>query len=190
LIEYVNHAQGWVNTQLGPSWGPPAWSVATALFGAAVVIGPLLLVVLYYQLVERWVIGWIQVRKGPNRVGWKGVLQPIADAIKLLMKEQMVPTGANKILFFLAPIVAGGARDGGWAVVPFMPGWVVAERGRRHPRAPRDDLARHLRHHHRRLGVELEVRVPRRDARDGADGLLRARHGLRAGAARSWPARA
>ena len=126
MIDYVNQAQGWVNGQLGSVWGPPAWSVATALFGAAVVIGPLLLVVLYYQLVERWVIGWMQVRKGPNRVGWKGVLQPIADAIKLLLKEQMVPAGANKALFFIAPIVAVAPAIAAWAVVPFMPGWVVA----------------------------------------------------------------
>jgi len=126
LIDYVNQAQGWVNGQLGTVWGPPAWSVATALFGAAVVIGPLLGIVLYYQLVERWVIGWMQVRKGPNRVGWKGVLQPIADAIKLMLKEQMVPMGANKILYFLAPIVAVAPAIAAWAVVPFMPGWVVA----------------------------------------------------------------
>ena len=126
MIDYVNQAQGWVNGQFGSVWGPPAWSVATALFGAAVVIGPLLLVVLYYQLVERWVIGWMQVRKGPNRVGWKGVLQPIADAIKLLLKEQMVPAGANKALFFIAPIVAVAPAIAAWAVVPFMPGWVVA----------------------------------------------------------------
>ena len=126
MIDYVNQAQGWVNGQLGTVWGPPAWSVATALFGAAVVIGPLLGIVLYYQLVERWVIGWMQVRKGPNRVGWKGVLQPIADAIKLMLKEQMVPMGANKILYFLAPIVAVAPAIAAWAVVPFMPGWVVA----------------------------------------------------------------
>ena len=74
------------------------------------VLVPLLLTVLYYQLVERWVIGWIQVRKGPNRVGYKGILQPIADAIKLLMKEQMVPSGAIKALFLLAPDGLGGAR--------------------------------------------------------------------------------
>ena len=73
------------------------------------VLVPLLLTVLYYQLVERWVIGWIQVRIGPNRVGWKGVLQPIADAIKLLMKERIVPAGASKGLFFLAPIISRGA---------------------------------------------------------------------------------
>ena len=71
-------------------------------------------------------IGWIQVRKGPNRVGWKGVLQPIADAIKLLMKERIVPAGASKGLFFLAPIIAVAPALAVWAVVPFSPGWVIA----------------------------------------------------------------
>ncbi len=122
----INLAQGLVHQQAGPVWGPPAWTVTTALAGAALVIIPLLLTVLYYQLVERWVIGWIQVRKGPNRVGWKGVLQPIADAIKLLMKEQLVPTGANKALFFIAPIVAVAPAIAAWAVIPFAPGWVVS----------------------------------------------------------------
>ena len=126
MTDYVNHAQGFVNTQLGPVWGPPAWSVTTALVGIVLVLVPLLLVVLYYQLVERWVIGWIQVRKGPNRVGWKGILQPIADAIKLLMKEQIVPSGANKALFFLAPIVSVAPALAAWAIVPFTPGWVIA----------------------------------------------------------------
>ena len=126
MNEYVTQAQTWMQGQLGPVWGPPAWTFTTAAVGAAVVLGPLLLTVLYYQLVERWVIGWMQVRKGPNRVGWKGVLQPIADAIKLLMKEQIVPAGANKALFFLAPIVAVAPAMAAWAVIPFMPGWVVA----------------------------------------------------------------
>jgi NADH-quinone oxidoreductase subunit H len=126
LNEMLNLAQGWVHQQAGPMWGPPAWTLATALAGAALVIAPLLLTVLYYQLVERWVIGWIQVRKGPNRVGWKGILQPIADAIKLLMKEQMVPMGANKVLFFIAPIISVAPAIAAWAVIPFMPGWVVA----------------------------------------------------------------
>jgi NADH-quinone oxidoreductase subunit H len=90
------------------------------------VLVPLLLTVLYYQLVERWVIGWIQVRRGPNRVGWFGLLQPIADAVKLLMKERIVPTGANKGLFLLAPIIAVAPALAVWAVVPFAPGWVIA----------------------------------------------------------------
>jgi NADH-quinone oxidoreductase subunit H len=92
----------------------------------AAVLVPLLLTVLYYQLVERWVIGWIQVRKGPNRVGYKGILQPIADAIKLLMKEQMIPSGASKALFILAPIIAVAPSLAAWAIIPFAPGWVIA----------------------------------------------------------------
>jgi len=126
LNDYVNQAQALVQGQLGPVWGPPAWSVTTALASILLVLVPLLLTVLYYQLVERWVIGWIQVRKGPNRVGWKGVLQPIADAIKLLMKEQIVPTGASKALFFLAPIVSVAPALAAWSIVPFAPGWVIA----------------------------------------------------------------
>jgi len=126
LNEIVNWVQDQVDSYGGPTWGPPAWSFTTALVSIALVLVPLLLTVLYYQLVERWVIGWIQVRKGPNRVGWKGVLQPIADAIKLLMKEQIVPAGANKALFFLAPIISVAPALAAWAIVPFAPGWVIA----------------------------------------------------------------
>jgi NADH-quinone oxidoreductase subunit H len=123
LLGTVQYAlRGW----LGPVWGPHAWTLAKSLAGIVAVLVPLLLTVLYYQLVERWVIGWIQVRKGPNRVGWKGVLQPIADAIKLLMKERIVPAGASKGLFFLAPIIAVAPALAVWAVVPFAPGWVIA----------------------------------------------------------------
>jgi NADH-quinone oxidoreductase subunit H len=124
--ELIVQAQSGLGTLFGPLYGPYAWTFAKSLGGIVLVLVPLLLTVLYYQLVERWVIGWIQVRKGPNRVGWKGVLQPIADAIKLLMKEQIIPTGASKALFILAPIIAVAPALGVWAVVPFAPGWVVA----------------------------------------------------------------
>jgi NADH-quinone oxidoreductase subunit H len=126
LQDLLNLGQGYATQYLGPEWGPPAFSTAKAVASIALVVAPLLGVVLYYQLVERWVIGWIQVRKGPNRVGWKGILQPIADAIKLVMKEQIVPTGANKALFFLAPIVSVGPALAAWSIVPFAPGWVIA----------------------------------------------------------------
>ena len=98
-------AQGYANLWFGPEWGPQAYTAGRALVMIVMVLVPVLLTVLYYQLVERWVIGWIQVRKGPNRVGWKGVLQPIADAIKLLMKEQMIPAGANKALSVAARVI-------------------------------------------------------------------------------------
>ena len=122
----LDWARGLTIQTLGPTWGAPAFDTAHAVLTIALVLGPLLGVVLYYQLVERWVIGWIQVRKGPNRVGYKGILQPIADAIKLLMKEQIVPAGANKALFFLAPIVSVGPALAAWSIIPFMPGWVVS----------------------------------------------------------------
>jgi NADH-quinone oxidoreductase subunit H len=127
MTEMLGTVQGAIQGWFGPVWGPYAWMFTKSLAGIVAVLVPLLLTVLYYQLVERWVIGWIQVRKGPNRVGWKGVLQPIADAIKLLMKERIVPAGASRGLFFLAPIVAVAPALAVWAVVPFAPGWVVAD---------------------------------------------------------------
>jgi NADH-quinone oxidoreductase subunit H len=113
-------------TTLGSEVGPTAWYLAKTLTMILMVMIPLLIFVLYFQLVERWVIGWIQVRRGPNRVGPFGLLQPIADAIKLLLKEQIVPTGANKFLFLIAPAVAVAPAMAVWAVIPFSPTWVVS----------------------------------------------------------------
>jgi len=118
--------QGAANWAFGPEWGPPAYFVGSTMLMIVMVLAPVLGVVTYYQLVERWVIGWMQVRKGPNRVGWKGILQPIADAIKLVMKEQMIPTGASKVLFVLAPIVSVAPALAAWSIVPFTPDWVIA----------------------------------------------------------------
>jgi NADH-quinone oxidoreductase subunit H len=121
------YAQGLSNDWLGPVWGPNAYFVGKSLAMIVVVLIPVLLTVLYYQLIERWVIGWIQVRKGPNRVGYKGILQPIADAIKLLMKEQVVPAEASKALFYLAPVVSVAPALAAWAIIPFSPDWVIAD---------------------------------------------------------------
>ena len=111
---------------LGPQWGATVWFVAKSLTMILMVMIPVLTFVLYFQLVERWVIGWIQVRRGPNRVGPWGLLQPIADAIKLLLKEQIVPSGANKFLFLIAPAIAVAPAMAVWAVIPFTPNWVIA----------------------------------------------------------------
>ena len=123
FIQTLN--QGFI-TSLGATWGPPAWAVTKALVMVIMVVAPLVFFVLYFQLVERWVIGWMQVRRGPNRVGPWGLLQPIADAIKLLLKEQIVPSGANKALFLLAPALSVAPAMAVWAVIPFTPTWVVA----------------------------------------------------------------
>ena len=66
---------------------------------------PLLLSVAYLTLAERKIIGWMQLRRGPNRTGFLGLLQPIADALKLIFKEPIIPQGSDKVLFLLAPII-------------------------------------------------------------------------------------
>ena len=126
LANFQGYAQGLSTQWFGAEWGPTVYTTGRSLVMIVMVLVPVLLTVLYYQLVERWVIGWMQVRKGPNRVGWKGILQPIADAIKLLMKEQVVPSGANKALFFLAPVVSVAPALAAWAIIPFTPEWVIS----------------------------------------------------------------
>jgi NADH-quinone oxidoreductase subunit H len=118
-------SQAFIST-LGDTWGPPAWLLTKTIVMVVMVVGPLLGFVLYFQLVERWVIGWMQVRRGPNRVGPWGLLQPIADATKLFLKEQIVPSGANKALFLLAPALSVTPAMAVWAVIPFTPTWVIA----------------------------------------------------------------
>jgi NADH-quinone oxidoreductase subunit H len=84
-----------------------------------VIVLPLMLTVAYLTFAERKIIGYIQVRIGPNRVGFRGWLQPIADVVKLLLKEIIVPAGADHFLFRAAPILALAPALAAWAVVPF-----------------------------------------------------------------------
>jgi len=87
---------------------------------------PLMLGVAYLTYAERKIIGWMQVRIGPNRVGFLGLVQPIADGLKLLMKEIIIPSGANKGLFILGPILAIAPALAAWAVIPFTDTLVLA----------------------------------------------------------------
>ncbi|SFM34659.1 NADH dehydrogenase subunit H [Ectothiorhodospira mobilis] len=88
---------------------------------------PLLLAVAYTTFAERKIIGYMQIRIGPNRVGPRGFLQPIADALKLLTKEVIVPTNANRYLFLTAPVLAIAPSLAAWAVVPFDDGMAIAD---------------------------------------------------------------
>ena len=101
------------------------YAVKTVLLILCIVV-PIMLSVAYLTLWERKVIGWIQLRLGPNRVGPMGLLQPIADGVKLFVKEIIVPSGANKLLFVIAPIMAIMPALAAWAVVPFDPEMVLA----------------------------------------------------------------
>jgi NADH-quinone oxidoreductase subunit H len=101
--------------------------VLQILIKIGLILAPLMLLVAYYTLAERKVIGYMQVRIGPNRVGPKGWGQPIADAVKLMFKEIVVPSGADKLLFLIAPMLALGPALAAWAVFPFDAGLVLAD---------------------------------------------------------------
>ncbi|HQT00841.1 MAG: NADH-quinone oxidoreductase subunit H [Hydrogenophilales bacterium 16-64-46] len=110
----------------GVDWTAIQTVVWTLLKIMALVV-PLMLGVAYLTYAERKVIGWMQVRIGPNRVGFQGLLQPIADAVKLLMKEIIIPSGASKGLFILGPILAIAPALAAWAVIPFTGSLVLAD---------------------------------------------------------------
>jgi NADH-quinone oxidoreductase subunit H len=107
---------------LGPVW-LPVWTLVKIML----IIAPVMGGVAYLTLAERKVIGFMQIRIGPNRVGYFGLLQPIADGVKLLFKEIIIPTGSSKFLFVLAPIMALAPSLAAWAVVPFSDGVVLAD---------------------------------------------------------------
>jgi NADH-quinone oxidoreductase subunit H len=98
------------------------WVMAKILM----IVVPLMLGVAYLTLAERKVIGYMQLRIGPNRVGPKGLLQPIADGLKLLMKEIILPTKSNHYLYLVAPVLAIAPALAAWAVIPFGEGLVLA----------------------------------------------------------------
>ena len=102
---------------------PTVWIVIQILF----IVVPLLIVVAYLTYAERKVIGLMQLRMGPNVVGPFGLLQPFADALKLMTKELIIPTGANRVVFLIAPMLTFVLAVVGWAVIPVADGMVVAD---------------------------------------------------------------
>jgi len=90
------------------------------------VVVPVLISVAFLVYAERKVLALIQLRRGPNLVGPFGLFQSFADALKLLTKENILPSGSNKIVFIIAPIITMVLSLAGWAVIPFAPGWVIS----------------------------------------------------------------
>jgi len=94
---------------------------------AVIILVPLFVVVAYYTYAERKVIGYMQMRKGPNRVGPKGLFQPFADMFKLMFKEIIIPTNSNRYLFIIAPVITFAPAMAAWAVIPFNDTMVFAD---------------------------------------------------------------
>ncbi|WBO57984.1 NADH-quinone oxidoreductase subunit NuoH [Acidocella sp. MX-AZ03] len=109
-----------------PFWDTDTGIVILTLLKTLALVVPLLIGVAYLTYFERKVMGAIQLRKGPNVVGPFGLWQPFADAIKMLMKETILPTGSDKVLFILAPMITFGLAIIAWAVMPVNNGWAIA----------------------------------------------------------------
>ena len=102
------------------------WPAVWTLIKIVLIVAPLMLGVAYLTYFERKVIGFMQVRIGPNRVGPWGLIQPIADGLKLLLKEIIVPSGSSKAVFVIAPMLAIAPALAAWAVIPFTDTLVLA----------------------------------------------------------------
>mgnify|MGYP006127233371 CR=1 FL=1 len=108
-------------------WINYLWPVLWIIIKILMFLVPVLISVAYLTYAERKIISAMQLRIGPNVVGWFGLLQPFADAVKLLTKETVLPTGASPVVFFLAPMVTFGLAMMAWAVIPVSSSWVISD---------------------------------------------------------------
>ncbi|MGO4127321.1 NADH-quinone oxidoreductase subunit NuoH [Inquilinus sp. YAF38] len=108
-------------------WSGYAWPMVLVVLQIIAIILPLIVAVAYLTYAERKVMAAMQLRQGPMVVGPFGLLQPIADGLKLLSKETIIPSGANRMLFILAPMITFFLSLVAWAVIPFDDGWVLAD---------------------------------------------------------------
>ena len=141
---------------------PYGWAWLISQVMVILIVTVVLLVMLAFLLLaDRKVWAAVQMRRGPNVVGPFGLLQWFADLIKFVVKEIIVPAGANKGVFFLAPILSAMLAIAAWAVVPFDDGWVIADINVGILYLFAHFVDGRVRHHHGRLGVEFEIRLPR-----------------------------
>jgi NADH-quinone oxidoreductase subunit H len=122
MTELLNTVNAFGSELLGSFW-PLVWT----LLKIVAIVLPMFAAVAYMTLWERKLIGWMHIRIGPNRTGPLGLLQPIADAIKLLLKEIVSPTRSNKVLFIVAPVMVIMPAFASWAVIPFQAELVLAD---------------------------------------------------------------
>ncbi len=108
-------------------WTGTLWPILVIVFYVLLIAVPLMVAMAYLTYAERKIIGAMQLRQGPMTVGPYGLLQPLADGVKLFFKETVIPTGANKVVFVMAPMVTFVLALVGWAVIPFGDGLVLAD---------------------------------------------------------------
>ena len=126
-MELLDVLAGYSTSLFGATWGPAIWTTVKSVVLILLIALPIILCVAYLTLAERKIIGYMQIRIGPNRVGPMGLFQPFADVLKLMFKEVIIPAGANKFLFVLGPVMVLMPALAAWAVVPFGPELVLAD---------------------------------------------------------------
>jgi NADH-quinone oxidoreductase subunit H len=125
--EKVLHFSAWFWNLFGLwSFLEPAWPLFWIIIKIVCILLPLLGAVAYMTLAERKILAWMHIRLGPNRVGPLGLFQPIADGIKLIFKEIIIPERADRTLFLMGPVLAMAPALAVWAIVPFADGWVLS----------------------------------------------------------------
>src|SRR5947209_9041389 len=107
-------------------WSSYIWPLVVIVAESVLLLVVLLIAIAYVLYADRKIWAAVQMRRGPNVVGPWGLLQSFADLIKFVLKEPVIPAGANKTIFLLAPLVSGGLALSSWAVIPLNDGWAVA----------------------------------------------------------------